>query len=445
MLLTFAFPYLFLVAKVLAHNSTYQNPILPGFHPDPSCIFVPEFDDTFFCASSSFLVFPGIPIHASKDLLKWKLVSNVLNRPEQLPGLNTAKRATSGIWAPTLRYEGGKFHLVTTLVYDDYAKNDSNRFDNFVFTTVDPYSSDAWSDPVHFNFSGYDTSPFWDDDGTVYVTGTHAWEVEPGIQMLPVDLQTGEVGETVNIWNGTGASAPEGPHIYRKDGVYYLLIAEGGTGSGHMVTMARATNISGPYEPHPHNPVLTNANTTSYFQNVGHADLFQDSHGNWWAVALGVRQGPDGSYPMGRETVLTPVTWEEGEWPIFSNVGGHMNGWHLDPASEVREGEGSLVDSSERIDFEPGSAFPPEFVHWRFPTADLYTISAPQHANSLRLTSSWANLTGTDGRSAEPLGQTFVGKRQVHSLFRFSVTVDPSSLQEKEQELGVSVFLDQVR
>jgi beta-xylosidase len=445
MLLKLIFSFLVAaIGGVLAHNSTYQNPILPGFHPDPSCIFVPELDDTFFCASSSFLVFPGIPIHASKDLKKWKLVSNVLNRPEQLPGLNTAKRATSGIWAPTLRYKDGTFHLVTTLVYDDYPKNASNRFDNFVFTSKDPYSSAAWSDPVHFNFSGYDTSPFWDDDGTVYVTGTHAWEVQPGIQMFPVDLRTGEVGESVNIWNGTGASAPEGPHIYKKDGYYYLLIAEGGTGSGHMATMARAKNISGPYEPHPHNPVLTNTNTTEYFQNVGHADLFQDSDENWWAVALSVRQGPDGSYPMGRETVLTPVTWEEGEWPIFTQVSGHMNGWHLGSKAEVQQGEGSLVDSSERISFEPGSSFPPEFVHWRFPTADAYTISPPGHANSLQLKSSLSNLTGHDGRSTEMAGQTFVGRRQVDSLFRFSITLDPSSLKKEEQEIGVSVFLDQV-
>ncbi|TVY84292.1 Non-reducing end alpha-L-arabinofuranosidase BoGH43A [Lachnellula suecica] len=444
MLLKCLLPFLSLALKVLGHNSTYQNPILPGFHPDPSCIFVPELDDTFFCASSSFLVFPRIPIHASKDLRKWKLVSNVLNRPAQLPGLNTAKRATSGIWAPTLRYRNGTFHLVTTLVYDDYAINATNRFDNFAFTSKDPYSSAAWSDPVHFDFPGYDTSPFWDEDGTVYVTGTHAWQVDPGIKMLPVDLKTGEVGETISIWNGTGASSPEGPHIYRKDGYYYLLIAEGGTGSGHRATIARAKNISGPYESDPANPVLTNSNTTAYFQNVGHADLFQDRNENWWAVALSVRQGPDGSYPMGRETVLTPVTWEEGEWPIFTNVSGHMHGWHLDSAPPVRQGEGSLVDSSVQINFEPGSVFPPEFVHWRFPTNGSYTISTPGHEYALQLKSSSANLTGSDGRSAEPAGQTFIARRQVHSLFKFSVTLDPSSLEMEEQEVGVAVFLDQL-
>jgi beta-xylosidase len=283
------------LGHVSAQNSTYQNPILPGFHPDPSCIFVPEFNNTYFCASSSFLVFPGVPIHASSDLREFKLISNALNRPSQLPGLNGTKRATSGIWAPTMRYRNGTFYVVTTHVYDDLPKNATNRFDNLIFTTTNPFNDSAWSDPVHFDFQGYDTSPFWDNDGQVYITGTYAWEVRPGIQMFTIDLKTGASGPVQNIWNGTGASAPEGPHIYKKDAYYYLLIAEGGTGSGHMVTMARAKNIRGPYESYPQNPVLTNGGGGFLFQNLGHADLFQDERHNWWAVALSVRQAPDGS------------------------------------------------------------------------------------------------------------------------------------------------------
>ncbi|KAE9368107.1 glycoside hydrolase family 43 protein [Stipitochalara longipes BDJ] len=433
-----------LALGALAHNSTFQNPILPGFHPDPSCIFVPDWDDTFFCASSSFLVFPGIPIHASRDLIDWKLVSNALSRPEQEPGLDTAKRATSGIWASTIRYRDGTFYVVTSLVYDDYPKNASNRFDSFVITSTNPYSSASWSNPIHFNFTGYDTSPFWDDDGQLYITGTHAWEIQPGIQMVTLDLETGAIGPYINIWNGTGASSPEGPHIYKKDNYYYLLIAEGGTGSGHMATIGRSRNITGPYESNPHNPVLTNANTTHYFQNTGHADLFQDADDNWWAVALSVRQGPDGSYPMGRETILTPVTWKEGEWPVFTNASGHMNGWYLDPEDPIEDGEGSLVASSAHLTFPPGSELFPEFVHWRFPVNGSYVISPAGHPNTLQLASSLSNLTGADGRSAEPNGQTFVGRRQVHSFFTFSTTFDISTLHSQEAEVGVTVFLDQL-
>lgn len=278
----------------------------------------------------------------------------------------------------------------------------------------------------------------------MYVTGTFAWEVKPGIQKFEIDLKTGNAGPVRNIWNGTGGSAPEGPHIYKIDGWYYILIAEGGTGAGHMVTMARSKSIDGPYESHPRNPVLTNANSTSYFQNLGHADLFQDANNNWWAVALSVRQGPDGSYPMGRETVMTPVTWKRGEWPTISPLTGQMNGSHLEDESVVGKGEGSLVTAGDAIKFEPGSRFKTEFVHWRFPVLGSYVISAPGHPNTLQLTSSLSNLTGHDGRSAEPKGQTFIGRRQVDSLFTFSTKFDITNLKQVDQEVGVSVFLDQV-
>lgn len=374
-------------------------------------------------------------------------MSNALNRPSQLPEFDNLIKATSGIWAATIRYRDGVFYLVTTMVHDDLAKNDTTRFVNFIMTTTDPYSSEAWSEPTFFDFAGYDTSPFWDDDGKTYITGTFAWEVTPGIQLFPIDLSTGAVpGNITKIWGGTGGEAPEGPHLRQKDGYYYLNIAEGGTGSNHMVTMARSKNIMGPYESNPKNPVLTNANTTAYFQDVGHADLFQDVRGKWWAVALAVREAPDTSTPMGRETVLTPVTWNAGEWAVFTNVSGAMNGWHLDSLPEVSSGEGSLIDAPAFVDFAPNTQIPPEFVHWRFPNNESFVVSAEGHPYTLQLTSSTANLTGLNGDAPQPngLGQTFIGRRQVDSLFTFTATFDISQLQEADQELGVTAFLDQV-
>ncbi|TKW57778.1 Non-reducing end alpha-L-arabinofuranosidase BoGH43A [Colletotrichum tanaceti] len=256
-------------------NSTFYNPIIPGFHPDPSCIFVSEHNATFFCASSSFNAFPGIPLHASKDLHNWKLIDFLkLARVKELTEF-------SGIWAPTLRYHEEAFWIVTTLVDDEKDAADASRWDNIIFKAKDPYDLRSWSDAIHFEFEGYDTEPFWDDDGKTYLNGAHAWKVGPWLQQTEANLDTGEVGEWKTIWNGTGGMAPEGPHIYRKDGWYYLLAAEGGTGLGHMVTMARSNNIDGPYESNPANPILTNSNTTDYFQTVGHADLFQDHSGNW--------------------------------------------------------------------------------------------------------------------------------------------------------------------
>lgn len=146
--------------------STYHNPIITGFHPDPTCTFVPELDNTFFCTFSSFLTFPGLPIYASRDLINWKLVSNALHDANQLPALASLQRgSTSGIYAPTLRYHDGKFYILTTLVNQALYGNNYTRFDNFILTSTNIYESSHWSDPVRFDFPGIDPSPFWDDDG----------------------------------------------------------------------------------------------------------------------------------------------------------------------------------------------------------------------------------------------------------------------------------------
>lgn len=299
---------------------------------------------------------------------------------------------------------------------------------------------------MHFNFTGYDTSPYWHENGKIYVTGSHPWNLQPGINMVTVDLDTGKVdNDLINIWNGTGGLAPEGPHHYKKDGWYYLMIAEGGTGLNHMETIARAKKIEGPYDPYPRNPILTNANTSQYFQTVGHADLFQDASSNWWGVALSTRSGPRYiTYPMGRETVLYPVTWKTGDWPVDSAVRGEMSSWPLPPVDRNLGGSGPFIKDPDNIDFKPGSKLPAHFVHWRWPIDSNYAISPPGHANALRLTSSKLNLTALDGNYAGPDGQTFVGRRQVDTLFTYSVVMDFTP-EVENMEAGVTVFLTQVR
>ncbi|KAG7286196.1 hypothetical protein NEMBOFW57_008502 [Staphylotrichum longicolle] len=385
-------------------NSTFYNPIFPGFYPDPSCIYVPERDNTFFCASSSFNAFPGIPIHASKDLQNWKLIGHVLNRKEQLPRLAETNRSTSGIWAPTIRFHDETFWLVTTLVDDDRPQSDSSRWDNIIFKAKDPYNDKSWSNAIHFNFTGYDTEPFWDEDGKAYITGAHAWQVGPYIQQAEVNLNTGVVGEWHIIWNGTGGMAPEGPHIYHKDGWYYLLAAEGGTGVNHMVTMARSKKLTGPYESHPGNPVLTNANTTNLF------------------------------------------SWPKGEWPTFTPISGEMSGWPMPRPDKNIRGVGPFVNSpdleEEHLTFPPNQPLPAHLTHWRFPIPASYTPSPPPHPHTLRLTSSRLNLTALNGNYAGPAGQTFVARRQQHTLFAFRTTLAFAPAVAGE-EAGVTAFLTQ--
>ncbi|KAF5320646.1 hypothetical protein D9611_013748 [Ephemerocybe angulata] len=434
-------------ATSLRSNTTYYNPILPGFHPDPSCIFLKEWDNTFFCASSSFNAFPGIPLHASKDLRNWKLIGHALNRNEQLPRLAETNRSTSGIWAATLRYHKGTFYVITTLVDDDRPPKDASRWDNIIFKSKDPYTPSAWSIATHFSFEGYDPDLFWDvgADGKekTYVTGAHAWHVDPGIWQAEADLEKGTVGELKLVWKGTGGTAPEGPHIYKKDGWYYLLAAEGGTGLEHMVTISRSKNINGPFEQNPANPVLTNTNTTSYFQTIGHSDLFQDHAGNWWAVALSTRGGPEYlHFPMVRETVLTPVTWKQGEWPVFSPIRGEMSGWDMGKEDRGIKGVGPFVDDADDIDFAKLTRLPEHFTHWRYPIPSSYTLSPPSHPGTLRLTPSVFNLTALTGNYAGPTGQTFVGRRQSHTLFTYIVDLEFSGTVA-EEEVGVSAFLTQ--
>ncbi|KAL3459017.1 glycosyl hydrolase, partial [Aspergillus heterothallicus] len=256
------------------------------------------------------------------------------------------------------------------------------------------------------------------------------------IHHYSLDLSTGEIGPVSYLWNGTGGAYPEGPHLYKKDEYYYLLIAEGGTETRHSATMARSRNRTGPWEPFPHNPILTNRNTTEYFQTVGHADFFQDGNGNWWGVALSTRSGPEWeNYPMGRETVLVPGVWEEGEWPVFSQVRGVMRG-PLPRKHPVK----NAINQPEHLTFSPGLEIPKHLMYWRLPDESAYAISPKGHPNTLRLTPSNYGPSYNASSVTDPI--TFLARRQMDTLFSFSVDVDLDS-KSANLEAGISVFLTQ--
>ncbi|KLO11100.1 hypothetical protein SCHPADRAFT_831656 [Schizopora paradoxa] len=428
--------------------ASYSNPIISGFAPDPSCIRVEE---QFFCVTSSFSAFPGIPVYTSRDLVQWKQIGNVLSRPEQLPTLSQVNQTTGGIWAATIRHHDNRFFVTTTLVFDGKPQLDPTRWDNMIFTNDDIFSNNGngWSDPVHFSFEGYDTSLFWDDDvdGKVYVQGSHAWHVFPAIQSFEIDLNTGKnLSEIITLWTGTGGIAPEGPHIYKRSDAYYLMIAEGGTGLGHMETMARAENITGPYTPCPYNPVLTNANTTEYLQTVGHADLFNDTNGNWWAVALATRNGTV-NFPMGRETVLVPVVWEEGQFPVFN--GGKPGRVHVSMTGPLPLKQSPtafpdtidpLVGHPQNVTFPPNTTPPRQLVYYRFPDFSSFTVSPDGHPNALRIMGSAENITG-DGFAGT---SSFIMRRQ--DALEFSATsrlqFDP---RVENEEAGMSLFIQRTQ
>ncbi|KAI8674682.1 GH43-C2 domain-containing protein [Fusarium keratoplasticum] len=416
----------------------FTNPILPGWNPDPSCIFVPEWDNTFFCVTSSFMIFPGLPLYSSKDLVNWKLGCNILNRRRQVPELGLHEAQDNGIFAPTIRYHDKRFYVIVEYV----TIGDAEASFGLVFSSSDPFDPDSWTDPLVFRQPQLILDPdiFWDDDGRVLV---QAASFRQEIVQFEIDLGTGATGPEKTLWKGTGGIAPEGPHLYKKDGWYYLLIAEGGTDLPHCVTIARSRSPSGPFEGFADNPILTNRNTSEYFQTIGHADFFRDGDGNWWGVALATRSGPEYvNYPMGRETVLFPVSWAENDWPRPEPVRGRMNTLYLPKSDPGIIGFRQLVDEGDELDFSVGSNLPLHFVHWRFPPEGSVTISPPGHVKSLRLVSSQQSLAGKfkDGQ-----GLTFVGRRQTSTLFNFSIELQSPLILYENEEVGVTVFLTELQ
>jgi beta-xylosidase len=418
-------------ASPQARNSTYYNPILPGWHSDPSCTQV---EGTFYCVTSTFISFPGLPIYASKDLINWKLISHAWNRESQLPGAswNTTGQQR-GMYAATLRHHDGLFYVVC-----EYLGVGASNL-GVVFKSPDPFRESAWSDPVTFGTHLIDPDLFWDDDGRAYVA-------TQSVVLQEINLETGELSQPpVSLWNGTGGVWPEGPHLYKKDGYYYLMIAEGGTERNHAITIARSRNLKGPYEAYEKNPILTNRGTSEYFQTVGHGDLFQDAEGKWWGVALATRSGPEWEvYPMGRETVLYPVTWNKGEWPVLQPVRGSMSGWPLPRANRDLPGDGPFNSDDDVYDFRKGTAIPRNLVYWRVPRKGAFSTTD----KGLQIVPSRNNLTGTPFSESTPeltgqAGLAFVGRRQTDTLFTFSVDLSfaPKSV---DQEAGVTVFLTQV-
>lgn len=285
----------------------YKNPIIPGFNPDPSVCRV---GDDFYLVTSSFEYFPGLPIYHSKDLINWKQIGHCLTRDSQL-SLHKVS-ASGGLYAPSIRYHDGLFYVICTNVSDK---------GNFYCTATDP--AGPWSDPIWVDIKSIDPDIFWDEDGKTYFVT----QGDEGIRITEIDIKTGKVLSPERlVWGGIGGRFPEAPHIYKKDGFYYLLLGEGGTEYMHSATIGRSKNIFGPYESCPLNPILTHANRrgqSNTIQGVGHADLVQAKDGSWWMVFLGFRVTHQWAYyhVLGRETFLAPVDWPKGGWPQVNGNG----------------------------------------------------------------------------------------------------------------------------
>ena len=304
-----------ILTNIYGREGHFINPIISGAHPDPSICRV---GNDYYIVNSSFEYFPGLPIHHSKDLVNWELIGYGLHREDQCNGeMNLVDvQSDGGIHAPTIRYHKGTFYIITTNVYNS-GDGSPGLMRNFIITAKNP--SGPWSKPhIIEGAPGIDPDIFFDDNGKVYFTGTHS----PGdmnsngigeIWIQELDIKKWKlVGKRHTVWDGIFGCCTEGPHIYKEHGLYYLLVAEGGTGKNHAVMIAASENILGPYEENQRNPILTTRHlSNNYFVNsTGHADMIELEDGRWYMVSLGKRNDLDGDANMGRETYLMPMQWE---------------------------------------------------------------------------------------------------------------------------------------
>jgi len=405
----------------------FSNPIIPGFAPDPSIVRV---GDDFWLVNSTFEYFPGIPIYHSTDLVSWRLVNYALTRPSQAD-LATLK-SSDGIHASTIRYHDGVFYIITT-------NNIDGNMVNFVVTASDP--GGEWSEPrVLEGAPGIDPSLFFDDDGRAWYVGNRIppdpdFPGQAEIWLQEVDIEAMQlVGERHFLWRGCcGGVWAEGPHIYKRDGYYYLLISEGGTSFDHAMAVAISKNITGPYESNPRNPVLTHRHLSYDYpiSGVGHADLVELEDGRWYSVALGWRL-LDGEHGiLGRETFLVPVTWETEpydwkdeplSWPVFSPDTGKVELHYPTPFGN----EAELHDYALRDDFD-GESLGPDWNYRRSPARDFATLEA----GALRLELQPATLR-------ERSQYSFVGIRQRHFEFEASTSMK-LTVDNKAAEAGMAL------
>ena len=357
-----------------------RNPILPGFNPDPSILRV---DDDYYIATSTFEWYPGVQIHHSRDLVHWRLLTRPLDRASQLNMLGDPD--SCGIWAPCLTHADGLFWLIYTDVKrygrtSQAGASGASLRDTHNYLVTSPSIDGEWSDPVYLNSSGFDPSLFHDDDGRKYLVNMQ-WDHRPGANRFSgIVLQEYSAagrkltGPVHLIFRGTSIGFTEGPHLYRRNGFYYLLTAEGGTGWGHAVTLARSRELSGPYKLHPDTYILTSRDRPDIeLQRAGHADLVETQNGETYMVHLCGRPIRNrGRCTLGRETAIQRMAWQEDGWLRTADGAGVPRSEVAAPALPPHP----FPQTPAREDFD-GPSLPLDFQWLRSPWPDeLFSMTA---------------------------------------------------------------------
>lgn len=292
-------------------SKMYHNPIRTGFYPDPSIVRV---EDDYYMVNSSFIYFPCIPISHSKDLIHWNIIGYAITNPEwaNIDDLEGGR----GYWAPDISYHKGKFYITAT-----YRLNDDGNVYRKQIVVSSEKPEGPYSKPAIIDEDGIDPSIFNDEDGRRYML------LNRGARIFELNEDaTEQISEATLLYYGDNKRAPEGPHLLRKDGYYYLFLAEGGTGLGHRISVVRSKTLMGNYESCPYNPIMRQNDEKAVIQRCGHGKPVQTQNGDWYMVYLCGRKitGKNGEHCsiLGRETALDPITWTADGWPVVNNLRG---------------------------------------------------------------------------------------------------------------------------
>ncbi len=429
-----------------------KNPIIPGYYPDPSICRV---GDNYYLACSSFEMDPGIPIFHSTDLANWELIGNAVGNTTGLQDKGSNGFAVSrngmvgGIMAPTIRYSKGKYYII-----------DSNAGGggNFIVSAEDP--AGPWSAPYYMDdVPGIDASLFFDNDGEAYIIGTgNVWDngcgkMERGIWVASFDIDNYRcTSKPFCIFNTAlrAAASPEAPHLYRKDGYYYLILAEGGTEFYHAICVARGKSLNEFFEGYEGNPVMTHRHMgkNAYIRNVGHADLVELQDGSWYAVMLASRPVDHRYKVLGRETFACPVIWEDG-WPLFSPETGRIEN-EYDAPEFLTENAKSIGVLRENFD---NGRLPAFLVQWGTPNKNYWRIAdGALFIKCIRETVtespySLRSFNGQDGNKFSP----FISARQTAFKASFKCRMKFEPLENESaglaltQAINNAILLEKVR
>lgn len=395
------------------YEDMYHNPVRQGMFPDPSVVRVGE---DYYMVNSTFIFFPCIPISHSRDLIHWEIIGHAITNPEwaRLDGLEGGR----GYWAPDISYDRGRFFVTAT-----YRCNDTDNGGVFrrQMVTSSERPEGPYCEPSWFDVDGIDPSIFTDDDGRKYML------LNRGAKIFEISADgTRQLSEPVLLYYGDQKRAPEGPHLLKKDGWYYLFLAEGGTGQGHRITVARSKTLMGQYEPCPYNPILRQWNENAPIQRAGHGKPVQTQNGDWYMFYLCGRC-VDGKYSiLGRETALDPIEWTADGWPVVNGLNGPsvlqkkpaLACWEQREVQEMAQNFGTAVPGGE----------------WMTPR--------PPKAGTIRLKQGILHLTGGREELSSTACRCVVLKRQTNFCFRAEISMS-LPLPQGGENAGLTCYYDE--